>query len=111
MVWLARHGCDIRPGNGYHQKLVVAVEHHGVNAIVGMLDRLATAGTRDGDIKGFLFGAIDALDSRNRPKLGDLAKADREDDQERLHGARLARTQRELADLRAVGEPKEVAAP
>ena len=41
LTWLARHGCDVRPtGNGYHQKLVLAVENHGVNAVIGMFDRL-----------------------------------------------------------------------
>jgi len=69
LAWLSRHGCDVRPGNGYHQKLVVAVQQHGSNAVIGMFDRLATAGTQQGDIKGFLFGAIDALNARTRPSL------------------------------------------
>jgi hypothetical protein len=75
-VWLSEHGCAIRPGNGYDQKLVTAVQAHGVNAVVGMFDRLALAGTRNGDVKGFLFGAIDALDSKTRPNLGAMEKAD-----------------------------------
>lgn len=78
VVWLARHGCDIRPGNGYHQKLVLAVEQHGVNAVIGTMDRLAEAGTKTGDIKGFLFGAIDALNARSRPSLSVMEKEDRD---------------------------------
>ena len=104
LTWLAKHGCDVRPGNGYHQKLVVAVERHGVNAVVGMLDRLAEAGTRNGDTKGFLFGAIDALDARTRPKLAELEKDDREEERERIHQARLERTRRETAETRAALE-------
>ena len=69
LTWLARHGCYIIEGNGYHRKLITATERHGVNAIVGMLDRLKEAGMQDGDTKGFLFGAIDALDARSRPNL------------------------------------------
>lgn len=102
IVWLAKHGCDVRPGNGYHRKLVTAVEVHGVNALVGMMDRLAVAGTKQGDIKGFLFGAIDALDARGRPSLGDLSKADRADETEAAHKRRLAQTQKYLEDLKAV---------
>lgn len=80
LIWLSKHGCDIRPGNGYHQKLITAVEVHGVNAMVGMFDRLAGAGTAHGDIKGFLFTAIDALNAQTRP---DLRALEKEDDSER----------------------------
>lgn len=104
VVWLSKHGCDIRPGNGYHRKLVTAVEVHGVNALVGMFDRLAEAGTKAGDVKGFLFGAIDALDARTRPNLADVAKAERADDTEAAHQRRLAATQRHLAELRGTGQ-------
>lgn len=107
LVWLAKHGCDVRPGNGYHRKLVTAVEVHGVNALIGMMDRLADAGTKHGDVKGFLFGAIDALDARGRPSLGDLDKADRADDERRAHQARLERTRRDTAALRAVLEKQQ----
>lgn len=89
LSWLARHGCYVRPGNGYHQKLVLAVENHGVNAVVGMFDRLAGAGVLDGDTKGFVFGAIDALN----PKV-DLARQERQDEDRRHHEAELARTRR-----------------
>lgn len=99
-VWLANHGCELRPGNGYDQKLVTAVQAHGVNAVVGMFDRLATAGTRNGDIKGFLFGAIDALDARSRPNLTVLAQEDRAVDANRSTQRAVAKTQAYLASLR-----------
>lgn len=107
MVWLARHGCDVRPGNGYHRKLITAVEVHGVNAIIGMFDRLAEAGTKHGDVKGFLFGAIDALDARDRPSLTDLAKSDRDEERESAHQRRLERTRAETAEMRAHLASKE----
>lgn len=102
IAWLGKHGCDIRPGNGYHQKLVTAVERHGINALIGKLDRLAEAGVKDGDIKGFLFGAIDALDSATRPSLKALEAEDRAEERESDHQRRLERTRRETAELRAV---------
>lgn len=100
LQWLAEHGCDVRPGNGYHQKLIVAVESHGANALVGMMDRLARGGTRNGDIKGFLFGAIDALDARSRPNLTVLAEEDRAVDANRSTQRAVAKTQAYLAELR-----------
>lgn len=106
LIWLSKHGCDIRPGNGYHQKLIVAVEHHGINAIVGMFDRLAGAGTKDGDTKGFLFGAIDALDARGRPKLAVLEAEDRADEDEAVRQRRIEKTRRETAELRSAIEAK-----
>jgi hypothetical protein len=80
LIWLAKHGCDIRPGNGYHQKLITAVETHGVEKMLSMFDRLADAGTVNGDIKGFLFKAIDQLNAQTRP---DLRALEKEDDAER----------------------------
>lgn len=109
LIWLSKHGCDIRPGNGYHQKLVLAVEHHGVNSVVGMLDRLRAAGTRDGDIKGFLFGAIDALDARNRPKLSELEAEDRADESSAARQRRIDRTRSETAAMRSAIEGKGAA--
>lgn len=100
LVWLSRHGCDVRPGNGYHQKLVTAVEHHGINAVIGMFDRLAAGGTKSGDVKGFLFGAIDALDARNRPKLSEIEAEDRAEQRDDSLQRRLARTRAETAELR-----------
>lgn len=104
LAWLARHGCDIRPGNGYHQKAVLAVERHGVDAFLETLERLATAGYRHGDVKGFLFDAIDTLDRQTRPKPTELAKAEHEDAERRAFQRRLDATQRNLADLR--GDPQ-----
>lgn len=80
VAWLAKHGCDIRPGNGYHRHLVTLVEAHGINAVIGLFDRLASAGTKQGDVKGFLFGAKDALDARTRPDLKALEREDHADD-------------------------------
>jgi len=100
LVWLAKHGCDIRPGNGYHQKLVVAVEQHGITAVIGMLDRLASAGMHQGDTKGFLFGAIDALNARTRPSLVELEKQDRAEDASQSTKRAVERTQAYLRELR-----------
>ncbi len=66
---LAKHGCDIRPGNGFHRHLITLVEVHGVNAVVGMFDRLAGAGMKQGDTQGYVFGAKDALNAKSRPDL------------------------------------------
>jgi hypothetical protein len=100
LAWLAQHGCDIRIGNRYHQRLVAGVERHGAPAILGMLDRLADAGTHNGDVNGFLFGAIDALDAKSRPKLAEVERSEREDEEERAHQARLEATRRRIAELR-----------
>ena len=100
VAWLAKHGCALLPSSGYYRHLVVMVEHHGVNAVVGMFDRLATAGTHEGDVKGYIFGARDALDAKTRPKLGDLAKEERTEEIDAAHHRRLAATQRNLAELR-----------
>jgi hypothetical protein len=101
-VWLANHGCEVRPGSGWDKQLVVAVGAHGVNAMVGMMDRLARGGYRNGDIKGFLFGAIDALDKQKRPDLGEIAQEDRAE-QSRQHQQReVERTQEYLRSLREV---------
>jgi hypothetical protein len=96
---LAVHGCDVRPGNGYHQKLVVAVEQHGSRAVIGMFDRLARAGTKQGDIKGFLFGAIDALNASSRPKLAALEAEDREEERSASFAERARRTREQNAEL------------
>lgn len=90
--WLRAHKCTIREGDGYHQRLITGVERHGVNAIVGQFDRLARAGTQDGDIKGFLFAAIDLLDARGRPNLHELEAEERREEQEEAFDKRVART-------------------
>jgi hypothetical protein len=74
LQWLAKHGCDIRPSNGYHRHLVTMVEVHGVNAVVGMFDRLASAGMKQGDTQGYVFGAKDALNAKGRPDLRSLER-------------------------------------
>lgn len=103
--WLAAHGCDIRPGNGYHRNLVTLVESHGVNAVIGMFDRLAAGGTKQGDTKGFVFGAKDALDARTRPDLRALEKDDRaEAESVRIRRA-VERTKVSAHELGAHQEP------
>jgi hypothetical protein len=74
LQWLAKHGCDIRPGNGYHRNLITLVEVHGINAVVGMFDRLASAGMKQGDTQGYVFGAKDALNAKGRPDLRSLER-------------------------------------
>lgn len=76
LTWLANHGCYVRPGNGYHQHLVTATQSHGVDALIGAMERLAKLGTKQGDVKGFVFGAIDALNAKVRPNVRELEKAD-----------------------------------
>ena len=76
LAWLAGAGCDIRPGNGYHRALITMVEVYGVNAVIGMFDRLKGGGMARGDTKGFVFGAKDALDARTRPSLVAMQKSD-----------------------------------
>jgi hypothetical protein len=100
VTWLAKHGCALTPHSGYYRNLVTMVETHGINAVVGMLDRLASAGTKDGDVKGFVFGAKDALDARTRPDLKALEREERQDETEAAHQRRLAETQRRLAEYR-----------
>jgi hypothetical protein len=103
--WLAKHGCDIRPGNGYHRQLVTAVERHGATAVVGMLDRLSAAGVRNGDTKGFLFGAIDALDGQSRPDLRVIEKEERVAEQEAAFNNRVTRTKRRMHENGQHTEP------
>lgn len=102
LTWLARHGCDIRPGNGYHRHLVTAVERFGVNAVIGKFDRLSDAGVHDGDLKGFIFGAIDALNPK--PDLKALEREDRDDDRREDFARKVSRTKRDLAQVYHEGE-------
>ena len=97
LTWLARHGCDIRPGNGYHRHLVTAVERFGVHAVIGKFDRLSDAGVHDGDLKGFIFGAIDALNPK--PDLKALEREDRDEDRREDFARKVSRTKRDLAQI------------
>lgn len=100
VAWLAKHGCALPAHSGYYQHLVTMVDAHGVDAIIGMFDRLASAGTKHGDVKGFVFGAKDALDSKTRPDLKALAKEDRQDEADATHQRRLDATQRRIREYR-----------
>ena len=104
--WLAKHGCDIRPGNGYHRHLITLVEVHGVNAVVGMFDRLAGAGMKQGDTQGYVFGAKDALNAKSRP---DLRAIDRDESAQERADIRSRRVQegmwaRRIERFRNTGE-------
>jgi hypothetical protein len=100
VTWLARHGCDIPPHSGYYRHLVTMVEAHGINAVVGMFDRLADAGMKNGDVKGYVFGARDALDSKTRPSLVDIAKAERGEDARAATKRAVENTRRYIAELK-----------
>ena len=101
LQWLAQHGCYVRPGNGYHVRLVTGVERHGAPAILAMFGKLARAGVIDGDTKGFVFGALDALNPR--PDLKALAAEDSEAQTKADFDKRVARTAAYIRDLK--GEP------
>jgi hypothetical protein len=98
LQWLGRHGCYLRPGDGYHQKLILAVERFGINRVVGTMDRLASAGVMDGDTKGFIFGATDALFPR--PDLKAVERGERADEAAANFDRAAAATQRMLARQR-----------
>ena len=100
LTWLARHGCYVNPGNGYHRHLITAVERHGCPAIVGMFDRLSRAGVKDGDTKGFLFGAVDALNGK--PNLKALEAEDRERETDAQRARRAEANERRLAEYRTM---------
>jgi len=104
---LAKHGCYLRPSSGYYRHIVLAVEHHGIDGVIGMLDRLAAAGTAQGDVRGYIFGASDALDARTRPRLADLAKAEREAEIENASQRELQRTTRIIEELTSVEVPNK----
>lgn len=98
LQWLAKHGCYVAPGNGYHRQLITAVERHGAPAVERMFDKLSRAGVVDGDIKGFVFGATDNLNPK--PNLRALSEADREDEAKAAFDRRVERTRKETAALR-----------
>lgn len=89
LQWLAQHGCYIRPGNGYHQKLVLVVENYGIGAVLAQLERLAAAGVKRGDDKGYIFGAIDALNAASRPDPRRVAAEERAEERSRSADARI----------------------
>jgi hypothetical protein len=95
--WLARHGCDVR--GGFRQQLITATEVHGSDAMIGMFDRLAAGGTKQGDIKGFLFGAIDALNAKSRPNLRTVEREDAAERQAESARLRVERTKRHLHEI------------
>jgi hypothetical protein len=87
LQWLVAHKVVLQPHDGYYRHLVMAVERHGVAAVVQVFDELHGAGMPDGDIKGYVFGARDELDRRKRPNLRAVEKAeDRAADSERRAG-------------------------
>ncbi len=100
ITWLARHGCALPPHSGYYRHVVLMVENHGTVAVLAMLEKLARAGTKHGDVKGFVFGTRDALDAKTRPDLRTLEKDDRQAERESASRNRVEATQKYLKDLR-----------
>jgi len=79
LQWLSGHGCYVAPGNGYHRNLITGVERHGAVAVIAAMDRLARAGTKNGDTKGFVFKAIDMLDTSSRPTVLEIVREEAEE--------------------------------
>lgn len=100
ITWLARHGCALPPHSGYYRHVVLMVENHGTVAVLAMLEKLARAGTKHGDVKGFVFGARDALDAKTRPDLRTLDKDERQAERESASRNRVEATQKYLKELR-----------
>ncbi len=96
LQWLAAHGCYVAPGNGYHRNLITGVERHGAEAVIGAMDRIARAGTRNGDTKGFVFQAIDMLDKSARPSMLEIVRDEKAEQQESSVKRRVENTQRML---------------
>lgn len=90
LQWLAKHHCDVRPGDGIHRKLIVWVDKLGADRMLATFEKLSRGGVLDGDTGGFVFGAIDALKPR-----ADLKALEAEDD------AELARKRRAHAQEKA----------
>lgn len=99
LTWLAQRGCAIRPGDGYHRHLVTATEHHGIQALLSMFERLEKGGMKRGDTKGYVFGAIDALNAKARPDLKALEAKERDEEERQAHRNRLEATKRRIAEL------------
>lgn len=89
--WLAKHGCYVAPGNGFRNHVVTMVQSHGINAVIGMLDRLAAEGMKSGDTRGYVFGAKDALNARHRPNLAELEKAEATEERADVRSKRIQR--------------------
>lgn len=106
VVWLAKHGCDLRAGNGFLNHVITLVQEFGVTAVVGMFDRLAREGIRNGDTKGFVFKAKDALYARTRPNLAALEKEEAAEERAEVRSKRIARQmwERRLELFRETGQ-------
>lgn len=98
VAWLAKHGVSLSETNGIRRKLIGLVERFGSNAVIGKFDRLVHAGVLDGDGRGFVFGAEDALFPK--PNLKGLEAAERADETHRASDARYQATQAELRRMR-----------
>jgi general stress protein YciG len=96
--WLAQHKCYLVPGNGFHRQLITGVERLGVQPILTMFDKLSRAGVEDGDTKGFVFGALDAL--KPKPDLKRVEAEDRERAEREALARRQQRTQDYIASMR-----------
>lgn len=91
VAWLSKHGCYLAPGNGFRNHLVTIVQAHGLNAVIGMFDRLAAEGMKAGDTKGYVFGAKDALNARHRPNLAGLEKDEATEERAEVRSKRIQR--------------------
>lgn len=98
VAWLARHGASLSETNGIRRKLIGLVERFGSNAVIGKFDRLARAGVMDGDARGFVFGAEDALFPK--ADLKGMEAAERAEETHRASDARYQATQAELRRMR-----------
>jgi hypothetical protein len=103
LTWLAQHGCHVQPGNGYHRRLIAAAERHGVIALIRGFEAAAKAGIADGDVKGFVFAAIDALDAGSRPDLRAVRQAATAASESDRVARGVEATRRHRAELEAIG--------
>lgn len=102
VAWLARHECALPETSGLRRKIVTLVERFGANAVIGKLDRLVDAGVMDGDARGFIFGAEDALFPKADLKA--LDREERADDEAAAFDRRVEQTQRQMRQV--YGEEK-----
>lgn len=103
MAWLARHGCALSETNGLRRHIVLLVERFGADAVVGKLDRLAEAGVMDGDARGFVFGAEEALFPK--PDMKALDREDRAEDEATAFDRRVDQTQRQMRAIYGAEKP------